>query len=94
MFVRSTDSMEICGIVCNLKSNKSPGHDEISSNVIKSVIPLISDVLTNIFNLSLSSSVFFQINLKLQKGPHYISMTIKLQLTIKPTDLFQFTRLF
>jgi len=58
MFVRPTDAFEICNIVCNLKSTASPGYDEISSRVLKSVIGNVSHILSDIFNMSLSSGIF------------------------------------
>ena len=42
----------------SLKVNKSPGHDELSFNVIKPVFTLIQDPLRYIFNLSLKKGVF------------------------------------
>ena len=41
-----------------LKSKKSSGYDEISSDVIKHISPLIFDPLKYIFNLSLEKGIF------------------------------------
>jgi len=57
-FSKPTDSVEIIDIVQNLKSNKSPGFDDIHPSVVKSIIPLIAQPLSEIFNISLSSGIF------------------------------------
>jgi len=54
-FLYPTDKNEIEIIVNGFNSNKSPGHDEISSRVLKSIIDLISEPLSYVFNLSLSN---------------------------------------
>ena len=51
----------------SLKSNKSPGYDNISSNVVNET----SDILKYIFNLSLPPGIFPE-NLKITKCPQFI----------------------
>ena len=50
----------------SLQSNKSPGIDEISDNVVKKTFDIIKPILMHIFNLSLTQGIF-QISYKLQK---------------------------
>ena len=52
MYIYPTNLNEISDIVSNLKSNKSACYDEISPNVMKSVIPYISKPLCEIVNIS------------------------------------------
>ena len=42
----------------SLQTNKSPGHDGISFNVIKNCFGSLSTPLLNIFNLSLEKGIF------------------------------------
>ena len=42
----------------SLQTNKSPGHDEISFNVIKSCFGSLSKSLFHIFRLSLEEGIF------------------------------------
>ena len=58
MFVLPTTGLEIIDIACNLKPSKSPGYDEISLKVIKSIIYNIAQPLTDICYLSLKTGIF------------------------------------
>ena len=58
LFFNPTTSAEIENIALSFKNNKSPGLDEISPRVVKSVITHISNHLCYIFNLSLSEGIF------------------------------------
>ena len=58
MFVLLTNALEIIDIARNLKPSKSPGYDEISLKVIKSIINNIAQPLSVIFNLSLKTGIF------------------------------------
>ena len=49
---------ELNEAIKTLKSKKSSGYDEISSDVIKHISPLIFDPLKYIFNLSLEKGIF------------------------------------
>ena len=49
---------ELKNVLSSLQSNISPGYDDISSNVIKSVSEDIFGVLKNVLNLSVSPGVF------------------------------------
>ena len=46
------------GCLFSLQTNKSPGHDGISFNVIKNCFGPLSTPLLNIFNLSLEKGIF------------------------------------
>ena len=48
---------ETTKIVSKFNPNKSPGHDGIGNFIIKKVIHEISEPLTDIFNLSLSTGI-------------------------------------
>ena len=52
MFVLTTTGSEIIDIARNLKPSKSPGYDEISLKVIKSIINNIAQPLSDNFYLS------------------------------------------
>ena len=58
MFVLPTVGLEIIDIARNLKPSKSPGYDEISPKVIKSIINNIAQPISDIFNLSLRTGIF------------------------------------
>lgn len=51
-------SREIQKIVMSLPSNKAPGHDKVSTSVLKDALPCILPILTVIVNHSLLTSVF------------------------------------
>jgi hypothetical protein len=54
-FLQPTDKEEILQIIGKLGSRKSPGHDNIKSDIVKSVAHEISYPLTILLNLSLST---------------------------------------
>ena len=56
-FLKPTDEEEIDKVIRNLGNNKSPGHDNISSNIIKKVAKEIFYPLIIIFNSSLCSGI-------------------------------------
>ena len=49
---------ELKNALSSLKSNKSPGHDGISSNLIKCVSEKLFDVLKHVLNFSIHQGVF------------------------------------
>merc|ERR1711867_303632 len=49
---------EIIKSVTELKSNASPGYDEITPKLLKLTLPLISEVLLDIFNSSFRNDIF------------------------------------
>ncbi len=51
-FLTPTNAAEIIRVCDTLKTNTSPGFDDISSSVVKSMISLIAEPLAYIFNLS------------------------------------------
>ena len=51
-------SREIQKIVMSLPSNKAPGHDKVSTSVLKDALPCILPILTVIVNRSSLTSVF------------------------------------
>ena len=51
-------SREIQKIVMSLPSKKAPGHDKVSTSVLKDALPCILTILTVIVNRSLLTSVF------------------------------------
>ena len=55
MSVFESTSNEVINIVNILKSSNSVGYDQISPNLIKNVISVISTPLSNIINLSLNT---------------------------------------
>jgi len=57
MFMLPTNKNEIEEIVKSFNGNKSPGPDDISCKVLKSVIDEISEPLAYIFNLSFTSGI-------------------------------------
>lgn len=57
MFLLPTTCEEIIKITNDLKSSFSAGVDEISTNLLKSIIPEINDILMHIFNCSLSTGI-------------------------------------
>ena len=57
LFMLPTNEKEVNDIVNSLKKNKSPGFDNITNELLKSIIDEIVTPLTYIFNLSMSSGV-------------------------------------
>ena len=57
-YLKPTDENEILKIIGKLGSNKSPGHDNIKSDLVKQIASEISYPLKLICNLSLSTGVF------------------------------------
>jgi len=57
MFCIPTDLFEIHKVLMSLKSNKSPGADNISPKILKEISTDIIDTLAHIFNLSFSSGI-------------------------------------
>jgi hypothetical protein len=57
MFMYPTTPNEILKICSTLKNSNSSGDDDISNNLLKQIIPSICDVLSHIFNLSLTTGV-------------------------------------
>ena len=55
----------------SLKPNKSPGYDNISSNVVNETSDIFFTPFNYIFNLSLQQGIFPE-NLKLQRCPQFI----------------------
>jgi hypothetical protein len=58
IFVTPVSVEELEKIVSSLKSGKSPGHDGLSSHLVKSIFKEISKVLVYLINLSISTGVF------------------------------------
>ena len=58
MYLYPTYQKEICDIVNSLKNGKSSGYDDISPDVLTSVIGHVSLPLCHVFNLSLSRGIF------------------------------------
>lgn len=58
VFLRPTDSIEIANLINKLKNNVTPGVDELGSNEIKLISPLICEALSYIINLTLTTGVF------------------------------------
>ena len=58
IFFNPTSRKEILDIIATFKSGKSSGYDDISPTVIKQIAPFITEPLTHVFNLSLSTGVF------------------------------------
>ena len=57
MFLSPTSSDEVDQLVRKMKASTTSGHDGISSNLLKAVLPEINSTLIHIFNLSLSTGV-------------------------------------
>jgi hypothetical protein len=57
LFMYPTSPDEILKITSTLKNSNSSGDDDISNNLLKQIIPSICEVLSHIFNLSLSTGV-------------------------------------
>ena len=57
-FFYPTDFLEIPKLVWNLENHKSAGLDGLTAQILKVVLAVIGDRLTQIFNESLSSGVF------------------------------------
>ena len=55
LFFKETTPAEIQSIIMKFKNKSSYGFDELSTTLVKKVIPLISDTLSEIINLSLST---------------------------------------
>lgn len=58
MFLYPTDKDEIRKIINMLKTRKAPGHDDITSRLLKHICESILDVLTCLINFSKSSGEF------------------------------------
>ena len=58
MFINPTNVIELFNICQSLKSGKTPGSDNIAMNVIKKSFEFITQPLTQIINLSLSSGIY------------------------------------
>ena len=56
-FFKPTDEEEILKIISKLGSNKSAGHDDIKSDIVKQIADVIAIPLTIIFNISLSTGI-------------------------------------
>ena len=52
--VTQTDTINSCR---KLKSKTSTGHDKISTKLLKETIPIITDPITHISNMSLSAGI-------------------------------------
>ena len=82
---------EVKGTLRSLKPNKSPGYDNISSNVVKETSDIFFTPLKYIYNLSLQQGIFPE-NLKFAKvSPIYKKdrfFTDKLQINISSFVLF------
>ena len=55
----------------NLKPDKSPGYDNIASNVVNETSDIFSNLLKYIFNISFQQGIFSE-NLKLERRPQFI----------------------
>lgn len=59
-FLRPTTTEEVSAVIHSLKNNKAPGFDNINSSVVKKIAPNIINVLTYLYNFSLSTGEFPQ----------------------------------
>ena len=66
LFFKEATPAEIQSVTMKLKNNTSYGFDELSTTLVKKVIPLISDTLSEIINLSLSTGIVPE-NMKISK---------------------------
>ena len=66
IFFGPTNPDEIFAIVGSLKSKKSPGHDQITNELIKNVLEGIMQPLIHIFNLSMAKGIV-PMNMKIAK---------------------------
>ena len=57
-FIQPTNDLEILNLIKKLKNNVSPGYDNITNKIIKSMGGFISGPLAHIFNLSIEKSVY------------------------------------
>ena len=57
LFINPTSADEIELITSKLKNSNSSGADDISNNLLKQIIPTISDVLAHIFNNSITTGI-------------------------------------
>ena len=88
LFFKETTPAEIQSVTMKLKNKSSYGFDELSTTLVKKVIPLISDTLSEIINLSLSTGIVPE-NMKIAK----VIPLFKSQVTIpfaKITGQYQF----
>lgn len=60
MFLKPTTGSELNKIILSLQDNKSTGPNSISTRILKTVSPIISYILSDIFNNCLTSGVFPQ----------------------------------
>ena len=58
LYLQPTDVIEIRQLVLNLKSSTSCGYDNLSSKVLKQIIPGIAHPLVTLINRSLSEGIF------------------------------------
>ena len=56
--LQTVESKQVHDIINSMPTNKSPGIDKISMQVVKDSLPAILPMITSIFNASLTSSVF------------------------------------
>jgi hypothetical protein len=49
---------ELVSTVMNMPSNKSPGNDKVTLNVLKDCLHIVSESLTDLINLSFTSNIF------------------------------------
>ena len=78
---------ELIKVVKNLKTNKSPGLDNVSTKLVKEAGDSIIPSLNHLFNLSLSILEFFQ---KIGKSPRsLLSINQVKNPTVETIDLFQ-----
>ena len=57
LFFEEVSEQEIVNICCSLRSGSTTGYDNISMSLIKDTITSISNPLTHIFNLSITSGI-------------------------------------
>ena len=57
-FLSQITREELVSVVRNMPTNKSPGIDKVTVKVIKDCLSIVSEPLTDVINLSLSSNIF------------------------------------
>jgi len=57
MYCAPVSAAEICDIIKNMHSNKSPGPDNIGPRLLKSIAPIVVLPLTHLFNLSFTTGI-------------------------------------
>ena len=58
MYLNPTCSLEIDDIIRNMQNQKSSGYDNISNQMLKWLLPVITRPLSIIFNMSLEQGIF------------------------------------